>query len=90
VEIEMHDGAATLVASGLPAPPEGRVYQLWLKKPGQAPQPTSALFRPSSDGTATAAVTGSLEGVDQVLMTAEPDGGSRQPTTPPVLSARLS
>jgi anti-sigma-K factor RskA len=90
VELEMHDGATTLVASGLPAPPQGRVYQLWLKKPGQAPQPTSALFRPSRDGTATAAVTGSLKGVEQVLMTDEPDGGSQQPSTKPVLSAELS
>jgi anti-sigma-K factor RskA len=89
VELELHDGQATLVASGLPAPPEGRVYQLWLKKPGQPPEPTSALFRPSKDGTATAAVSG-LKDADQVLMTAEPDGGSQQPTSAPVLSANLS
>jgi anti-sigma factor RsiW len=90
VELDVRDGQATLVATGLPAPPEGRVYQLWLKKPGQAPQPTSALFRPSRNGTATAAVTGSLKGVEQVLMTDEPDGGSQAPSTDPVLSAELS
>ena len=77
----MDSGNSTLVASGLPAPPDGRVYQLWLKRPGRAPEPTTALFRPSRDGTASAGVRGSLDGVDQVLMTDEPDGGSQEPPT---------
>ena len=79
------------MASGLPAPPKGRVYQLWLKRPGQAPEPTSALFRPTSDGHGDrTAVTGSLDGVEQVLMTDEPDGGSQQPTRAPMMSVALS
>ena len=67
---------ARLVARGLPAPPTGRVYQVWLKRAGQAPEPTAALFKPSRDGTATASVPGSLDDVDQVMVTDEPDGGS--------------
>ena len=90
VEIEVGSDGATLVARGLPAPPSGRVYQIWLKRPGHAPEPTSALFTPRRDGTATATVPGSLEGVAQMLVTDEPAGGSRQPTTSPLLSASMS
>ena len=35
---------------------------------------------PSRDGAATASVPGSLEGIDQVMVTDEPAGGSPQPT----------
>jgi anti-sigma-K factor RskA len=90
VEVEVSSSGATLVARGLPAPPSGRVYQIWLKRPGHAPEPTSALFTPRRDGTATATVPGSLEGVAQMLVTDEPDGGSRRPTTEPLLSAAMS
>ena len=90
VQIEVDDGAATLTAHGLPEPPSGRVYQVWLKRPGRAPEPTSALFTPSRDGTATATVPGSMEGVEQVLVTDEPRGGSRMPTRQPLIAAALS
>ena len=50
------------MARGLPAPPSGRVYQVWLKRDGHAPEPTAALFMPSRDGAATASVPGSMEG----------------------------
>lgn len=90
VEVELASDGATLVARGLPAPPPGRVYQIWLKRPGHAPEPTSALFTPRRDGTATAMVPGSLEGVAQMLVTDEPSGGSRQPTTNPLLAAKMS
>jgi hypothetical protein len=89
-EVEVGSDGATLVAHGLPAPPSGRVYQIWLKRPGKAPEPTSALFTPRRDGTATATVPGDLGGVSQMLVTDEPRGGSRQPTTSPLLSASMS
>ena len=89
-DIEVNEDGATIVAHGLPAPPSGRVYQVWLKRPGQAPEPTSALFTPSRDGTATATVPGRMDGVAQVLVTDEPDGGSLTPTRDPLLVADMS
>jgi anti-sigma-K factor RskA len=89
-EVELTDQSATLVARGLPAPPSGRVYQIWLTRPGRPPQPTSALFTPRRDGMATATVPGDLEGVRQMLVTDEPDGGSQEPTTKPFLAATVS
>jgi anti-sigma-K factor RskA len=81
------DDRATLRVQDFPAPPSGRVYQVWLKRPGRPPDPTTALFT-VRDGDATVEVPGSVEGVDQVLVTAEPDGGSQQPTRDPVIIAQ--
>jgi hypothetical protein len=50
--------------------------------------PTNALFTPRSNGSATATV-GGVEQVKQVMVSAEPPGGSRQPTSKPILAARL-
>jgi anti-sigma-K factor RskA len=89
-ELEINGDEARLVARGLPAPPTGRLYQVWLKRDGHAPEPTAALFMPSRDGTATASVPGSLDDVDQVMVTDEPDGGSSMPTGDLLLVAKLS
>lgn len=82
-KLELKDGRGTLVVVGMPRPPEGRVWQVWTKHDGQAPQPTDALFRPSRDGRASVVVPGDMEGVDEVLVTHEPDGGSEAPTVAP-------
>lgn len=76
--------------SNLPPAPGNRVYQVWLHRPGRAPDPTDALFSVERHGHATVAVPGDLEGVEEVLVTAEPPGGSRVPTRTPILSARLT
>jgi anti-sigma-K factor RskA len=89
-ELDVSGDQSVLVARGLPAPGSGRTYQVWLKHPGQAPQPTAALFTPRRDGSATASVTGKLHAGDQVMVTAEPDGGSPMPTSNPVLAAKLT
>jgi anti-sigma factor RsiW len=90
-ELRVDDGEAMLVASGLPAPPRGRVYQVWVKRPHSPdPEPTDALFLPSRDGSAAAAVPGAASGLEAVLVTHEPAGGSRAPTRPPLLTAPIS
>jgi anti-sigma-K factor RskA len=87
VRLEIGEDGATLVARNMPAPPSGRIYQVWLKRPGRDPEPTSALWSTRSDGSAEVAVPGSLDGVEAVLVTDEPAGGSAAPTKPPVISA---
>jgi anti-sigma-K factor RskA len=82
---------ATLRLRGMPQPPAGRVYQVWFRLPGRLePQPTNVLFSVSADGTATVAVPRHPRAAREVLVTAEPAGGSRRPTSQPVLAARLS
>ena len=89
-EFELGDAAATLTAHGLPPAPSGRVYQVWIKRAGQDPEPTAALFSPAKDGSATAMVPGPLDGVNQMLVTDEPIGGSRTPTGKVYLIASMS
>ncbi len=90
VWLEIGDEGSTLVARNLPAPPSGRIYQVWLKRPGRDPEPTSVLWSTRGDGSAEVAVPGSLEGVEAVLVTDEPPGGSETPSKPPVITARTA
>jgi anti-sigma factor RsiW len=88
-ELDVNGDTAVLVARGLPAPPAGRVYQVWLQRDGQAPEPTAALFTPRRDGSATAGV-GDVKGVEKVMVSSEPTGGSPAPTTAPILIATMT
>jgi hypothetical protein len=82
--------SAKLVVAGLSAPPEGRIYQVWLDRDsGTAPEPTEALFSVRK-GRASVDVPGDLTGVKQVLVTDEPLGGSEVPTRRPVIAARVA
>jgi anti-sigma factor RsiW len=90
-ELEVSDDGATLVASGLPPAPAGKTYMVWVQRKGEtAPEPTSALFTPRSDGSATASVTGDMKDVKAVLVNTEPAGGSTTPTSKPFFTATLS
>ncbi len=90
-ELVVRDDVATLRLRGMPQPPAGRVYQVWYRLPGEIePKPTDALFSVRADGTATVAVPARPEEAREVLVTAEPRGGSRRPTSRPILAARLS
>ena len=81
---------ATLSVRDFPSPPNGRVYQVWRLRRGQtAPEPTDALFDVRS-GRATVEVPGGVEGVDKVLVTDEPKGGSAAPTRDPVVIAQAA
>ncbi len=87
-------GTATLVVAGsravvagadLPALPDGRTYQLWIVRPGAI---TSAGLGPAGD-QATGRWSRAIDGVrrgDVVAVSVEPDGGSPQPTTTPLVT----
>jgi anti-sigma-K factor RskA len=77
---------ATLDVSHFPSPPAGKVYEVW-RVVGTAKVPTDALFSVDKGGNGTVAVPGSLRGVQKILVTAEPLGGSKVPTSEPVIAA---
>jgi len=81
---------AELVVSGMSAPPIGEIYEVWIDRPGQPPQATDTLFTVTREGRATVEVPGRLRGVREVMVTAEPLGGSSEPTSTPVLRALLA
>jgi anti-sigma-K factor RskA len=78
-----------LVVTGMPAPPPGRIYEVWLERGTRAPQPTDVLFSVTHSGGGSVGVPDTLEGVSKVLVTAEPLGGSLKPTREPVIVASI-
>lgn len=88
--LEVGDGDGTLHVAKMPAAPDGRVYQVWLMRKGsKTPEPTDALFNASSGGTATVVVPGDLHDVVRVLVSEEPRGGSKAPTTAPGIDVQV-
>jgi anti-sigma-K factor RskA len=89
-QLQVSDGEAMLVAQRLPAPPDGRIYQVWVMPEGSnTPEPTNALFYPRTDGSVAAAIP-DVSRAKMVLVTDEPMGGSEKPTRTPLLSAAPS
>jgi anti-sigma-K factor RskA len=80
--ITLEGDRAVLVAENMPPAPEGKTYQIWVIK-GDTPKP-SGLFEPKGDSIA-AVVETPVEGADAVAVTVEPEGGSKKPTTDPML-----
>jgi anti-sigma-K factor RskA len=79
-----------LVVVGMPAPPPGHIYEIWLVPPhSQTPLPTDALFSVTHQGDGSVGVPGSAQNVSEVLVTAEPLGGSLKPTRKPVIVAPI-
>jgi anti-sigma-K factor RskA len=74
-----------LLTDGLPNPPSGRDFQVWA---GHGDKMVSAGLLEPKDGDAQLAVT-DFGDADQIAVTVEPDGGSKQPTQPPVMSVEL-
>jgi anti-sigma-K factor RskA len=87
----------TVVASGgvlrldahLPALPSGKVYQAWIIHPKQNPIPEPT-FTVANGGEGTVAMQAAPGKGDIVAVTVEPEGGSKAPTTKPVLVATLN
>ena len=82
----VHEGRAELQLSGMPNPPAGRVWQLWIQRDGQAPKP-GPVFELGSGAVALPA--GAAARGARVMVTDESPGGSARPSTQPVLVARL-
>ena len=80
--VTLEGDRAVLVAENMPPAPEGKTYQIWVIK-GDTPKP-SGLFEPRGDSIA-AVLENPVEGADAVAVTVEPEGGSRKPTTDPML-----
>jgi hypothetical protein len=87
--VQLSHGRAELSLVNMPQAWPGRVYEIWVKRSGP-PAPTDALFSVTLSGNATVGVPGSIKGVHEVLVTSEPLGGSRTPTTSPVVIAKLA
>lgn len=81
------DRPAVLRTKGMPSLERGAVYQVWIERDGEIS--SASMFAVGPDGTGAGALPEGLEGVDAVMVTREPAGGSRVPTEKPVVSVRL-
>jgi anti-sigma factor RsiW len=78
---------AILSVQGLPPAGDDQDYQAWVQRDGTVvPQPT---FDVGADGGGAAAVPDDLSGAEAVLVTREPQGGSRAPSEQPVIQVPL-
>ena len=75
-----------VTTSGLPALPTGKVYQLWLI--GKTIVSAGLLPSAKSGQTPPVLASGVVKG-DALGLTVEPAGGSRKPTTTPILALPL-
>jgi anti-sigma-K factor RskA len=86
-EVVKTAGTTVLRVEGLPLQRRGRVYQVWLAS-GKQIIPSS-LFVVDRGGHGSVAIPGGLERVQAVMVSNEPAGGSKAPTTKPVLQASI-
>jgi anti-sigma-K factor RskA len=80
--------AATLHLANVDRLPPGKVLEAWVKREGEV-EPVGGLFVPDREGRATAMIP-DMRGIDEVMVTAEPRGGSRAPTLPPMVTLEMS
>ena len=78
---------ARLEVNGMRNPPSGQVYEVWIQRGKRPPEPAGALFT-VMHGHGDVDV-GSVKGVDVVMVSAEPSGGSPHPTSAPVITAAV-
>jgi anti-sigma factor RsiW len=75
------EGRAVLVTHDMPAPPSGRVYELWLQTPAGKMVPAGTMGKP---GSRPVVLRGDATDATAVGITVEPEGGSDSPTSDPI------
>jgi anti-sigma-K factor RskA len=82
--MSLREHEAVVTAAGIPVPPGTRVYQLWVMTSSGAARSVGLLTITSAGSTTPVLAAGVLPG-DRLGITVEPAGGTRQPTTTPVV-----
>jgi len=80
-------GGSAVLTSGLPGLPTDRTYQLWSVRGAQISSLGLGASGPTASGGWQRLVSGVRPG-DVLAISVEPVGGSRQPTTTPILALR--
>jgi anti-sigma factor RsiW len=78
---------ATLRLANVRQLPDGRVLEAWVRREGRV-EPVRALFVPDREGRASTRIA-DIGGVDLVMVTAEPKGGTDHPTSAPIASVPI-
>lgn len=77
--------SSALIVDGLAALPENKVYELWYIDTASVPRPAGT-FGVDADGTTWRVLDGEMRAGDTVGITVEPAGGSKTPSTSPIVA----
>ena len=89
-EVVMRGNRAYIAMHDLPQPPRGKVYQAWMLPKGATKMVPSSTFMPDAHGVAIVTLPPDTHAMTAVAVSVEPDGGSKQPTSKPVLLVTLT
>jgi anti-sigma-K factor RskA len=84
VKMVQEGDAGTLHLSGVHQLPSDKVLEAWVEREGRV-EAVPALFVPDRDGQAETRIA-DMSGVETVMVTEEPRGGSDQPTGEPIMT----
>jgi len=86
IEVKMvrEGSGGTLHLAGVHQLPPKKVLEAWVRREGKL-EPVPALFVPDRKGQASTTIE-DMSGVDTVMVTEEPQGGSEEPTGVPIVT----
>jgi anti-sigma-K factor RskA len=84
VKMVQEGESGTLQLSGVPQVPPEKVLEAWVEREGEV-EAVPALFVPDRDGQAETRIA-DMTGVETVMVTVEPQGGSESPTGEPLMT----
>jgi anti-sigma factor RsiW len=86
-EVVSKEGSGTLHLANVKQLPSDRVLEAWVQRDGEV-EPVEALFVPNREGRASTEVP-DMNGVEVVMVTTEPSGGSESPTSAPIITISI-
>jgi anti-sigma-K factor RskA len=86
-KLVMEGDAAMLAVANVEALPADQVLEAWVQRDGEIER-AGGLFVPDRDGRAATTIR-DMHGVEAVMVTGEPEGGSAQPTSSPMVTIAL-
>jgi anti-sigma-K factor RskA len=86
-KVVSEDGSGEIHLSDVRPLPKNRVLEAWVRRDGEV-EPVKALFVPDRAGDASTTL-GNMRGVDLVMVTTEPAGGSAAPTSAPIAEVAI-
>ncbi len=86
-KVVREDDRGTLRLANVDPMSEGRVLEAWVRRDGEV-SPVRGLFAPDDEGRATTTIP-DMRGVEVVMVTAEPRGGSPAPTSAPMVTLEM-
>jgi anti-sigma-K factor RskA len=89
-EVVTRGSRAYIAMHDLLPPPRGKVYQAWTLPKGSSKMVPSLTFVPDAHGVAVIALPPDARTTAVVAVSVEPEGGSKQPTTKPILVVPLT